>query len=127
MSTEEVLARRQRLLTGERTSPGIAHEAYWFTRHEAAYAWAVDRFGPVARACDAGSGEGYGTACLRAIADVACGVELDPLELLRWVAANFDPMNALCERAGLSERAIYDRSKAVFEYFGFPYDAPPPG
>lgn len=78
MSTEEVLARRQRLLTGERTSPGIAHEAYWFTRHEAAYAWAADRFGPVARACDAGSGEGYGTACLRAIADVACGVELDP-------------------------------------------------
>jgi hypothetical protein len=54
------------------------------------------------------------------------GVELDPLELLRWVAADFDPMNALCERAGLSERAIYDRSKAVFEYFGFPYDAPPP-
>jgi hypothetical protein len=54
------------------------------------------------------------------------GVELDPLELLRWVAANFDPMNVLCERAGLSERAIYDRSKAVFEYFGFPYDAPPP-
>lgn len=52
--------------------------------------------------------------------------ELDSLELLRWVAADFDPMNALCERAGLSDRAIYDRLKAVFEYFGFPYDAPPP-
>lgn len=53
-------------------------------------------------------------------------VELDPLELPRWVAADFDPMNELCERAGLSERAIYGRSKTVFEYFGFPYDAPPP-
>lgn len=78
MRTQEVLARRQRLLTGERTSPGIADEAYWFTRHEAAYAWAADRFGPVTRACDAGSGEGYGTARLRAVAEVACGVELDP-------------------------------------------------
>jgi hypothetical protein len=27
----------------------------------------------------------------------------------------------------LSERAIYDRTKAVMEYFGFPFDAPPPG
>jgi len=79
MTTEEVLARRQRLLTGERTSPGVAHEAYWFTRHEAAYTWVADRFGPVSRACDAGSGEGYGTACLRTIAEVACGVELDSL------------------------------------------------
>jgi hypothetical protein len=70
--------------------------------------------------------------CLPSLTSVArhgrplVGVELDPLELLRWVAADFDPMNALCERAGLSERAIYDRSKAVFEYFGFPYHAPPP-
>lgn len=48
------------------------------------------------------------------------------MELLQWVAADFDPMNELCERAGLSERAIYGRSKAVFEYLGFPYDAPPP-
>jgi hypothetical protein len=70
--------------------------------------------------------------CLPSLAAVArqgrplVGVELDPFELLRWVAADFDPMNALCERADHSERAIYDRSKAVFEYFGFPYDAPPP-
>lgn len=79
MSADEVLARRQQLLTGERTSPGIAHEAYWFSRHEAAYAWVADRFDPVARALDAGSGEGYGMAHLAAIAEMACGVELDPL------------------------------------------------
>jgi hypothetical protein len=36
-------------------------------------------------------------------------------------------MNVICEQAGLSERAIYDRTKAVMEYFGIPFDAPPPG
>ncbi|MFM7100026.1 MAG: hypothetical protein ACKO3N_02530 [Verrucomicrobiota bacterium] len=55
------------------------------------------------------------------------GAQLDPLELLRWVALALDPMNALCERAGLSERATYDRSKAVFEHFGLSYDAPARG
>ena len=55
-----------------------------------------------------------------------CVVEFDPVELVRFLAADFLPMNALCERAGCSEAAIYHRSKAVFEYFGLPYDAPPP-
>ncbi len=55
------------------------------------------------------------------------GVKVDPLELLRFVATDFGPMNRMCERAGLSERAIYDRTKAVMEYFGFPFDSPPPG
>ena len=55
------------------------------------------------------------------------GVQVDPLELLRFIAADFGPMNLMCERAGLSERAIYDRTKAVMEYFGFPFDSPPPG
>ncbi len=70
--------------------------------------------------------------CLPSLAAVAqkgrpmVGVQLDPLELLHFVADDFGPMNELCDRAGLSERAVYDRSKAVFEYFGFPYDAPPP-
>lgn len=54
------------------------------------------------------------------------GVSLDPLELLRFVADDFGPMNAMCERAGLSERAIYDRTKAVMEFFDFPFDAPAP-
>jgi hypothetical protein len=59
-----------------------------------------------------------------------CATNYDPLELIRFLAADFMPMNDLCEQAGASERMIYDRSKAVFEYFGLPYAAeptPPPG
>jgi SAM-dependent methyltransferase len=52
-------------LTGERTSPGIGHENYWFRRHEAVYAavpgWVA---GPPSWVLDAGSGEGYGAAGL---------------------------------------------------------------
>ena len=57
---------------------------------------------------------------------VNCRVTFDPVELVRFIGADFPPMNLICERAGLSEMDIYLRSKAVFEYFGLPYDAPPP-
>lgn len=53
-------------------------------------------------------------------------VSVEPMALLRFVAGDFGPMNTMCERAGLSERAIYDRTKEVMEFFGFPFDAPPP-
>ena len=53
---------------------------------------------------------------------VAC----DTRELLAFVAKHLGPMNGLCERAGMSERAIFDRTKRVFEYFGLPFDEPPP-
>jgi hypothetical protein len=32
----------------------------------------------------------------------------------------------MMERAGMSERDIYDRTRDVFLYFNLPYDAPPP-
>jgi SAM-dependent methyltransferase len=68
-------------LTGERTVPGIAAEAYWFARHEAAYRWLGGRLGPALRGAvvlDAGSGEGYGAALLAdAGARLALGLELD--------------------------------------------------
>ena len=32
----------------------------------------------------------------------------------------------ICDRGEMFERLIYDRSKAVFEYFNLPFDAPPP-
>jgi len=55
-------------LTGERTTPGIWHENYWFRRHEAVYAavpgWVRAPAGTSGLALDAGSGEGYGTALL---------------------------------------------------------------
>jgi hypothetical protein len=53
-------------------------------------------------------------------------VECKPLELLSLVCDDFGPMNIMCERAQMSERAIYDRSKAVFEYFGMPFNSEPP-
>lgn len=54
-------------LTGERTIPGLARENYWFRRHEVAYEW-VHRELPTRGAVvvDAGSGEGYGAALLKA-------------------------------------------------------------
>jgi len=56
-------------LTGERTLPGVRGEEYWFARHEAAYAWLVAELGARVRGAavvEAGSGEGYGAAMLRA-------------------------------------------------------------
>lgn len=64
-------------LTGERTSPGIAHETYWFARHVAAYREAAARTRGL-RVLDAGSGEGYGADLLGRSAASVVGVELDP-------------------------------------------------
>ena len=70
--------------------------------------------------------------CLSSLAAVSkqgrplVGVQLDPMEPLHFVAGDFGPKNLMCEQAGLSERAIYGRTKAVMEFFGFPFDAPPP-
>ena len=33
------------------------------------------------------------------------------------------PMNQMCEQAEMFEERIYDRTKAVFEYFGLPFDS----
>ena len=53
-------------------------------------------------------------------------ITFDPLDLLNFIKHDFMPMNLMCERAEMSERGIYDRTKAVFEYFGLPFDAEPP-
>ena len=53
-------------------------------------------------------------------------VSLSPLEVVRFISGGFVPMNEMCERAGMSERQIFDRTKAVFEYFNLPFDAGPP-
>lgn len=57
---------------------------------------------------------------------IKCRVEYDPKELVEFVYADFSSMNEMCERAGMDELAIYERSKVIFEYFNFPYNAPPP-
>lgn len=53
-------------------------------------------------------------------------VTCDPLDLIKFIKQDFLPMNLMCERAGISERGIFDRTKAVFEYFNLPFDAEPP-
>jgi len=53
-------------------------------------------------------------------------VTCDPLDLIRFIKRDFMPMNLMCERAEISERGIFDRTKAVFEFFNLPFDAEPP-
>lgn len=53
-------------------------------------------------------------------------VQINPLEVIQFISGGFAPMNEMCERAGMSERQIFERTKAVFEYFNLPFDAGPP-
>jgi hypothetical protein len=53
-------------------------------------------------------------------------VQINPLEVVGFISGGFVPMNEMCERAGMSERKIFDRTKAVFEYFNLPFDTGPP-
>ena len=63
-------------LTGERTIPGIAHENYWFRRHEAVYLALLDDCRD-AVVLEAGVGEGYGAAMLGSVARSVVGLELE--------------------------------------------------
>jgi hypothetical protein len=53
-------------------------------------------------------------------------VEYHKMELLQFISADFGPMNVMCERSGMFEDRIYDRTKSVFGYFDLPFDAAPP-
>lgn len=65
-------------LTGERTGPGLARENYWLRRHEVAYRAAADLC-VGRRVLDAGAGEGYGAAGLRAAgARTVVALDYDP-------------------------------------------------
>jgi hypothetical protein len=57
---------------------------------------------------------------------VEVAVTCNPLDLLNLLTQDFLPMNLMCERAGMVEDRIFDRTKALFEYFGLPFDAEPP-
>jgi hypothetical protein len=65
-------------------------------------------------------------AALKVDGSTTVAVNYDRIELLHFVSNDFGPMNIMCDTAEMSERMIYDRSKAVFEYFGMPFDAEPP-
>jgi len=49
-------------------------------------------------------------------------VTFDTMAVLDFLKRDFVPMNLKCERAEMFEERIYDRSKAVFEYFGLPFE-----
>ena len=53
-------------------------------------------------------------------------VEYHKMELLQFISADFGPMNVMCERGGMFEDRIYDRTKSVFGYFDLPFDVAPP-
>ncbi|WP_375479490.1 class I SAM-dependent methyltransferase [uncultured Jatrophihabitans sp.] len=65
-------------LTGERTAPDVPAENYWFRRHQAAYAWAVQH-ARGRRVLEVGCGEGYGADTLAAVATRVVGVDYDAL------------------------------------------------
>ncbi len=49
-------------------------------------------------------------------------VSLSFLDVVRFISSGFVPMNEMGERAGISERQIFDRTKAVFVCFNLPFD-----
>ena len=53
-------------------------------------------------------------------------VEYDPQDLLDFITRNFGPLNAMMERAGMSEMDIYHRTRDIFLYYGLPFNQPPP-
>lgn len=63
---------------------------------------------------------------LKVDGQVNCAVEYDRLELARFMALDFPHMNWMCERAGMSEREIFERTREVFHYFTLPFEAEKP-
>jgi SAM-dependent methyltransferase len=80
-------------LTGERTLPGIAHENYWFRRHEVAYDWLAP-WCTGAVVVDAGCGEGYGAASLRRAARRVVALDYAP-DVLAHVHARYPGVAAV--------------------------------
>jgi len=50
-------------------------------------------------------------------------VQCEPAQLLAFLSRDFVHMNEMCDRAQMFEHLIADRSKAVFQYFGLPFEA----
>jgi SAM-dependent methyltransferase len=96
-------------LTGERTLPGIAHENYWFRRHEVAYRWtALWCAGAVV--VDAGCGEGYGAAAIRTVAADVVAVDYAP-EVVAHVVAAYPSVRAV--RGDLQRLPLADGTAEV--------------
>ena len=48
------------------------------------------------------------------------------MDLIRFITKNFGPLNAMMERAGMSEMDIYYRTRDIFLHYKLPYDAQTP-
>jgi len=70
--------------------------------------------------------------CLRSVKTIEIdgsdklAAAFDKAEVVNFLKADSGPMSEMCERAGLSERGIYDRTKAIYQFWGLPFDAEPP-
>ena len=47
-------------------------------------------------------------------------VTYEPREVGEFLAGGFGFMNEMCKRGGMSELQIYERTKALFDYFQLP-------
>ena len=59
------------------------------------------------------------------VGEPRAAVQYEPLDLIKFIEKNFVPLNLMMERAGMSEKDIYNRTRDVFQYFKLPFDAPP--
>ena len=46
----------------------------------------------------------------------------NPLDLVNFLKQDLPAMNLLCERAGMFEDRAFNRTRALFEYFGLPFE-----
>jgi len=53
-------------------------------------------------------------------------VEYEPMDLIGFIQRNFGPLNAMMDRARMSDMEIYNRTRDLFHYSNLPFDAPPP-
>ncbi len=74
-------------VTGERTVPGVAHENYWFRRHQVMYEWLLPYVGG-ADVLEAGASEGYGADLMRPVAASVAALDYDA-DAVRHVASTY--------------------------------------
>ena len=48
------------------------------------------------------------------LGEAKAAAECDPMDLIRFIQKNFGPLNAMMERAGMSEMDIYNRTRDIF-------------